>query len=281
MRNRALLVGVSDTAWESGRFPRLSGVPSDLKRMRELLAARGYVVSEPPDLNAESVKATLINIVSTTGRGDTTVLYLTGHGYQVRDRSGDEIDGWDEAFVCADVPILDDWFRDNLWPLAIEGARFVSIVDACHSDTVTQGLWTPELDPPTTMGGASRGYYRLTLAASRDYEKTLDLGPNDDGGGIVTSALAKGLQNKRPTYRQLWTTIASDISVQYAGQGIGTPTYDSLGPDDSFLWAEAFTPQLILPHPRAGPRRLLSPRCASGGHGRTGAWKGRNRSAGS
>ena len=55
----------------------------------------------------------------------------------------------DETFVCADRALRDDWFRDGLWPLVRAGARFVVVVDACHSDTMILGL-RPE-PPPTPI----------------------------------------------------------------------------------------------------------------------------------
>ena len=61
---------------------------------------------------------------------------ISGHGYQIRDVSGDELDGYDEHIRIRGIPILDDALRkcfiDNL-PSAMS---FVGVTDTCHSGTM-------------------------------------------------------------------------------------------------------------------------------------------------
>jgi hypothetical protein len=240
MTARAMLVGVERSSW--GDVPRLPGVASDLAAMSNLLGHGGFAVTTLPEtsLAAASVKRALAQLVTDTVAGDLAVIYFTGHGLLLHDHSGDEQDGWDEALLCADEPIVDDWFRSNLWTLAADGARIVAIVDACHSDSATLGLRAdtpPAVLPPRVAG---RGFWRLILAACRDQETTVDLG-SVEGGGVTTGALVEILtRDPGISYRDLWPEVATTVRDRHPDTGVGTPQMLSSGPDDSLLDAPAF-----------------------------------------
>jgi hypothetical protein len=245
---RALVIGVGHTSFGAGKFGDLAGVATDTKNMSGLLSERGFAVDRPSggDLTAASIRDRLTNLVDATRDGDVSVIYLTGHGYRYPDTSGDEALGWDCAFVCSNEPIPDDWFRDDLWTHARTGSRYAVMVDACHSDTMTLGLQpfnTEPVPPPALNPGE---YYRLVLAACRDEETARDLGAGEAGGGVVTreTILALGLQ-RPPSYRALWTIVASQVRDAYYGQQIGTPQLHSLGPNDSFVDSVPFAPASV------------------------------------
>jgi hypothetical protein len=241
MTARAMLVGVEQSSW--GDVPRLPGVPSDLAAMSAVLGRGGFSVVTLPEtsLHAASVKRALAQFVTDTVAGDLAVIYFTGHGLLLQDHSGDEQDGWDEALLCADEPIVDDWFRSNLWPLAADGARIVAIVDACHSDSAVLGLRPADTAAALPARIAQLGYWRLILAACRDQESTVDLGSVNEGGGVTTAALVETL-TRRPgiSYRDLWPEVATMVRDRHPDTGVGTPQMLSSGPDDSLLDAPAF-----------------------------------------
>lgn len=227
-------------------FPPLAGVATDVRSMRSLLAGAGFEVTVArgaENLTSTGVKASLLRLVDETGPGDLAIIYLTGHGYRYPDTSGDEVDGWDEAFVCADGPIPDDWFRAKLWPHTKPGARIVAVVDACHSASAVLGLRPGDIPEPTlaTNPAPVPGSYRLVLAACRDYETTVALGPSDGGGGVVTTVMREVLaSNSLVSYRDLWREVAERVRDRYHNRRIGQPRIDSLGPDDGLLDSIAF-----------------------------------------
>lgn len=152
MTARSIIIGVGETTWGDGVFPRLAGVSHDVEAMEYQLAKSGYklpIVPTGTALQADCIAQSLGDLVSSTGPGDQLVIYLSGHGYEVADANDDDGDGWDEAFVCADRPILDDWFRDTLWREARPGARIVAVVDACHSRSIFKGAVGPPRITPT------------------------------------------------------------------------------------------------------------------------------------
>jgi uncharacterized caspase-like protein len=64
------------------------------------------------------------------------VFYYVGHGTSVRDVSGDEADGYDEAFVFEDGNIVDDDLIEHLIDNKNKDCRLILVTDACHSGTI-------------------------------------------------------------------------------------------------------------------------------------------------
>ncbi len=174
--NHALVIGVSSTEYGDGLFSELPGVNDDVRVVSALLKQRGFDVatrSSGDETRANAVAAALARFIDLTGAGDLGIIYLAGHGYQLADTSGDETDGWDEAFICSDEPILDDYWRDSLWSRMRPGARIVTVVDACHAASSTLAF-EPDPRPSVPLPPPkAKDYYRLTLCACRDEETTL------------------------------------------------------------------------------------------------------------
>jgi caspase domain-containing protein len=239
----ALLIGVKETTFGGGRFAPLRAVGRDLARVRSFLGGRGYELFTPRDLRAADVASQLERLVDATGPSDELVVYFTGHGYRYKDDDGDEADGWDEALVCSDDALSDDWFRD-LWRRARPGARFIVIIDACHSASAVLGVDVSSTSPgpPAEIAIASpRGYSRLVLAACRDEEVAFQAGRGDDGGGVVTTEMLRALRSDPAiVYRRLWPKVATDVRSRYPESSVGMPTMVFTGPDSALLDDVAF-----------------------------------------
>jgi hypothetical protein len=253
--NRALAIGVASTEYGDGIFGQLPGVNDDVANVFAFIKERGFDVSKRAagdDLSANAVASVLAQFIDHTGSSDLGIIYLAGHGYRVRDSSGDETDGWDEAFVCRDRPILDDWWRDSLWPRLRAGARIVIIVDTCHAASGELGFRPGPPHPVELPPPALKDYYRLSLCACRDEEETLEYARNDEGGGVVTMEMLSTMRLKpQLDYRELWTEVATDVRDRYYAAGAGTPQLLYHGPDDSLLESTAFKPLPETPTPSA------------------------------
>lgn len=80
----------------------------------------------------------------------TVMTLISGHGYQMKDRSGDELDGMDEYIKTSNSIILDDDLR-NIFILSLskkQNIKFIGLIDTCHSGTMfdldfryTKGSW--------------------------------------------------------------------------------------------------------------------------------------------
>ncbi|KAG8921749.1 Ca(2+)-dependent cysteine protease, partial [Tulasnella sp. 418] len=67
------------------------------------------------------------------------ILLVSGHGGFVKDKDGDERDGYDEAIYPADYKdqgvIIDDHLHSILVKNLPAGCRLTAIFDSCHSGT--------------------------------------------------------------------------------------------------------------------------------------------------
>jgi hypothetical protein len=68
---------------------------------------------------------------------DIFFLTYSGHGGQVPDTNGDDIDGKDETWVLFDGEVVDDELHE-LYTRFKAGTRLVVLSDSCHSGTVTR-----------------------------------------------------------------------------------------------------------------------------------------------
>ena len=232
---RALIVGVATTTWGDDLVP-LDGVLTDVRNMSDVLDGfTKTVLNTPETTTAERVRGELIDLVASTEDGDLSVIYLAGHGYRTPDSSGDELDGLDECFVCSDGPIVDDWFHETLWPMGHDGARFVVVLDACHS--LSAAMHVTFLDP-TQIRTIDERYWRLYFAACHDELEALDGNPTD--GGVFTSLLVNQIRLREatpPSYRELFKGVIGAASQR---RGVPEPKYSSRGPSDALLDAPAF-----------------------------------------
>lgn len=156
---RALVVGISSypalSADHQG-WPAIHGT-NDAALLQGALRRQGFDITMLLDeeATAANIRAALQKLAAATQPGDLVFIHFSGHGQPYEDLSGDEDDGWDEAFVAYDAlpryekgayeglcHILDDELKRHLTAIrrkaGSRGYVFVTL-DACH------------------MGGASRG----------------------------------------------------------------------------------------------------------------------------
>ena len=149
---RALVIGINYT---SRIGLQLYGCIIDARRTVTLLKSRGFktsqirVLTDHPGANREQLP-TLANIragfewlVQPSTEPLDLYLHYSGHGDQMMDLNGDEIDGMDEMIVPLDVVIRDrstwisdDEIRSSIVDKLRSGDRLWAVMDSCHSGTV-------------------------------------------------------------------------------------------------------------------------------------------------
>ncbi len=87
--------------------------------------------------------------------GDVLVFFYAGHGSQVRDRDGDELDDRMDEILCPhdldwDDPLTDD-ILNAYFKRVPEGVNLTVIFDCCHSGTATRSMYVP-VSPDGTYG---------------------------------------------------------------------------------------------------------------------------------
>ena len=200
----AVLVGV-------GQYPyldeslQLKGPPNDVRLVREhLLHVENFkedniswlADDSPTPPQRDNIIDALAGVDSKVGEGDFVLLHFSGHGSRQPAHSGDseELDGYDEIFLPADVRGWDDQIgsvenaiTDNELGAFIssyrsKGADVWLISDSCHSGTMTKGagdhtvrtrlvraeaLGIPEPQRPGAVDGPSSSH-----PLADDYEET-------------------------------------------------------------------------------------------------------------
>lgn len=149
--------------------------------------------------------------------------HYSGHGSQVSDTNKDENDGHDETICPIDFltagMITDDVIRENLALKVSSNSKLVSIIDACHSESSFDLLWTVKVG---LFGGFSLskvGSYPATLgdvvmlSGCKDAQTSADIEIDGKGSGALTYSLVQVLKqaNYNITCDDLLTNVRNYI----------------------------------------------------------------------
>jgi hypothetical protein len=141
---RALIVGPSYPAPYT-----LLATANNIQNWTVTLQARGFGMRTilAGQQSRGQIQAAIQGFIASLGPADSGALVLLGHGGRVADSSGDEADGYDEAFAASDIqPITDDWLRGAVASCATPNLDIVA--DMCYAGTSTREVGdAPQLDP--------------------------------------------------------------------------------------------------------------------------------------
>lgn len=185
MAKKALLVGVN--RYKNVRA--LHGCVNDVRNMADILTS--FYEFSPDEIRTivdESVtRNNVMNrfdwLVDGAKEGDLLLFHFSGHGSQIQDRDGDELeDSLDEILCLYDMDfrnpdsyLLDDDFNDIIDRLP-KGVFLTVCIDSCHSGTATRdlALLTSELQiPPDGMKLQPRFIEPPTDIALRSYNASI------------------------------------------------------------------------------------------------------------
>lgn len=77
------------------------------------------------------------NILANIPKNSILLLYISGHGYQMIDKSGDEIDNMDEYIrVNNSIIIIDDQIKLEIIDKIDDTIQVIAICDTCHSGSM-------------------------------------------------------------------------------------------------------------------------------------------------
>jgi hypothetical protein len=149
---KAVVVGINNYGV---RAPKLNGCVNDALQMGEVL--RRYFGFENANIRVltderatqQAILERLEWLVADARDGDELVFHFSGHGSQVADRDGDEVDNLDEIICPYDMdwdnPFSDDLFGryfDRLSPRV----NLTVVLDCCHSGTGLRDVRPNSLD---------------------------------------------------------------------------------------------------------------------------------------
>ncbi len=191
MTKKALLVGINDYSPVGAGGPDLRGCVNDVRDIAHSLNALGIVPAAPRTMriltDRRATRAAILDglkwLVKGAKKGDTLIFHYSGHGSQVADVSGDEVDCKDETICPYDYAasgmIRDDDFRKIFSGLAA-GVNLDVILDSCHSGTGTRELGARS----TTTPEEQQVTYRY-IEPPPDYGFFLDSDPTIPLNGIL------------------------------------------------------------------------------------------------
>ncbi len=194
-RKLALIIAIA-------RYPRASGYSrlssdNDVPLLRAALIRQGFdagairVLADSQATRA-GILGALDSLAAQARPGDVVVVHYSGHGHQITDDNGDELDGLDEVLVPFDARgdvdpatykgefhVRDDELEPRLALLRgriAPGGNVVMFIDACHSGSATRSALPvrgglPPIGKParTATRGSEEGggWVNSTPAATR------------------------------------------------------------------------------------------------------------------
>src|SRR5436190_1720948 len=142
---------------------------ADARDMYAITSARGFTSSMllTGKATAPAVTAGIRQAAGKLEAGDLFVLSYSGHGGQVRDPSGEELDFEDETWVLYDRQLLDDELY-ALWAAFDPGVRILVLSDSCHSGSVVRDMFYDA--SPANAATSSRFKFMPRDVQDRTYE---------------------------------------------------------------------------------------------------------------
>jgi hypothetical protein len=137
-KKKALLFGLNYI----GTSSQLNGCINDVKSIETVLKEKHF--DEITILTDETlIKPTktnilneLINFLQNSNTNDLLFIFYSGHGSYTLDRSGDELDGYDEVIVPLDFDfIIDDELKTIIDTYGKPDTNIISLFDCCNSGT--------------------------------------------------------------------------------------------------------------------------------------------------
>ncbi|HPI31122.1 MAG TPA: caspase family protein [Bacteroidales bacterium] len=156
---RALVIAVGDYNYATTRWRPISSA-QDVPLIKNALLTQGFKEADirllqDKDADKAGIVKAFDDLAANTHPGDVVFVHFSGHGQQIEDNDGDEIDGFDEAlipvnahqFFKKDVYEGENHLRDDEFGKLLNTVRekagpkgnVMVVVDACHSGTSTRG----------------------------------------------------------------------------------------------------------------------------------------------
>lgn len=187
----SLNVGLNEVTSDIFQAPKLLGCVKDAEKMLEIALSRGFDPNLSKTLLGSAATHNAVEVeVSKAAEilkpGDLFLFSFAGHGtFQVGGAATGETDDHDESIVLTDHFMMDDFWRNTLWPKFDPGVRIVAIADCCHSETAFLSVNVDtfvEAFAITTEGVGSHASASIAaIGVSEHVERKIPA----DGAGVV------------------------------------------------------------------------------------------------
>ncbi|KAH7884201.1 caspase domain-containing protein, partial [Phlebopus sp. FC_14] len=235
-RKKALLIGINYT----GQRRELHGCINDVKNVKRFLTSSwGYhdgdivmLVDETNNPRQMPTRRNMIDamrwLVKDAKPHDALFFHYSGHGGQVPDEDGDEIDGFDEViypvdYKTAGIIVDDDLHRIMVRPLP-SGCRLTAIFDSCHSGTAldlpyiyhSNGRLKGSHVTDSARARKATSSDVISLAACKDDQTSADTVQRGVAVGAMSYAFVTSLTRKRvQSYQELLRSVREILRQNY------------------------------------------------------------------
>ena len=260
---KALIIGVTKYFRHSNPKERWADLSTseDIKLIKEALLKSGFDSTQIIVITENTKKVDIVNafrkyLIEPAQKNGVYYFHFSGHGYQIPDDNGDEMDGMDEALVTSDAkndggarkpPSFDysNYLRDDELQVLLnelrskagkQGNVTVSL-DACHSGTATRGsgmfrgqVREPDPDAPSITGVTNTDFGLVAedknlspltcFFASSEFELNKEYSSANLSCGSLSYALSKALaeSNSNTTYAALFDRVKNIMNSIVPGQ---------------------------------------------------------------
>ena len=222
----ALIIAIGDYPSSTG-WGTISS-KNDVPLIKETLLNQGFPANNISYLfeaegTVSGVTKAINELIEKAEKGDYIVVHYSGHGQQISDNNGDELDGFDESLVMYGAPAHggdgykgEKHFRDEDFGKLINKLRLkvgkegqvIVILDSCHSGTATRGV-----NEKTKVRGTKD---RLVL------DDTVIKDKNDKSGeelGAWEVPVSRGVDNDMAPFVLFSGARADESNYEYNGVG--------------------------------------------------------------
>ncbi|KIJ60130.1 hypothetical protein HYDPIDRAFT_117596 [Hydnomerulius pinastri MD-312] len=235
-RKKALLIGINYT----GQSRELRGCINDAKSMRRFLTSQwGYhdsdivmLMDQTTNPRQMPTRKNMIEamqwLVKDANPHDALFFHYSGHGGQIPDQDGDEVDGFDEVIYPVDykkagVIVDDDMHRIMVKPLP-RGCRLTAIFDSCHSGTALDLPYIYHSDGRLKgkhISDSARAQKAtesdvISFSACRDDQTSADTFQGGVAVGAMSYAFVTALKKKpKQSYQELLRSVREILRENY------------------------------------------------------------------
>lgn len=246
---KALIIAIGDYP-SAGGWSKINS-SNDVTIIKDALVLQGFMEKNiawlvDKEATKDGILKAFEQLSKKINRGDLIYIHFSGHGQQMQDDNGDEIDGLDEALVPYDAAMryeLDaakgrNHLRDDQLSVILDGIRkkvgvtgdVIVVLDACHSGTATRAIGSSR---GTEMIFASnefnaeknaniplkKGFYEVgasmdlspvvVISGSSASERNFEYTYENTSYGSLSFAIAKAFQqlHKGMTYRSVFGKV--------------------------------------------------------------------------
>ncbi|KAH9913686.1 caspase domain-containing protein [Epithele typhae] len=229
-----------------GQENELLGCVNDAKNVRRFLSHRGYkkediviLTDDSPNPREQPTRANMLDAMRWLVKGaccnDSLFFHYSGHGSQVQDRNGDEIDGMDEGECGLSLifpvdykqagHISDDLLHAVMVKKLPTGCRLTALFDSCHSGSVLDLPYLYSTDGRTKGSQVTAKWFDykstpadvISWSGCKDSQTSADTYENGVATGAMSHAFISSMRDSpNQTYQELLRSVREILKRKYS-----------------------------------------------------------------